>query len=66
MREQLAGDARVLAGHEIGALQHVERAQRDVAEVSDRRRHEIEARRQRPAGLPRLRLPGGTDSLAVA
>ena len=43
----LAGDAGVLGQHQVGAGQHVERAQRDVAQVPDRRRDQIEAGRQR-------------------
>ena len=55
MVEQFSRDARVLAGDQIGGGQHFQRAQRDVAQVSDRRRHQIE-----PGGKPRRldRLPG--------
>jgi hypothetical protein len=41
--EQLGGDAGVLAGDYVGSRQHLERAQRDVGGVADRRRDEIEA-----------------------
>ena len=34
--EELAGDARVLAGDQVGGRQHFERPQRDVAQVADR------------------------------
>ncbi len=34
--EQLAGDAGVLAGDQVGAGQRFQRAQRDVAEIADR------------------------------
>ena len=45
--EQLAGHPGVLGQHQVGGGQHVERAQGDVAQVADRRRHHIEPRRQR-------------------
>ena len=48
MGEQRAAVARVLAVDHIGAGQHGERPQGDVGEVADRRRHHIEAGRQRP------------------
>ena len=48
MRQQLLRVARVLGGDQIGAGEHRERAKRDVGEIADRRRHEIEAGRQRP------------------
>ena len=48
--QQLAGDAGVLGQHQVGGGQHVERAQGDVAQVPDRRRHQIEAGRQRGGG----------------
>ncbi len=49
MAEQLAAVPRVLRRDQFGAGEHGERAQRDVAEIADRRRHEIEA------GFERLR-----------
>ena len=48
--EQHAGDARVLCGDDIGAGQDFERAQRDIAEIADRRRDEVERRLERPGG----------------
>ncbi len=41
--QQLLRLARVFAGNAINPLEHVERAQGDVAEVSNRRGDEIEA-----------------------
>ena len=40
---ELAGDAGVLAGDDVGAGEQFERAQGDVAQISDRCRHQIEA-----------------------
>ncbi len=48
--EQDAGDPRVLAGEDVGAGQRFQRAQRDVAEIADRRRHQIERRLDRAGG----------------
>ena len=45
--QQLARLAGVLGGEDVGARQHVERAEGDVARVADRGRHEVEAGRQR-------------------
>src|SRR3954452_896225 len=42
MIEQLAGHARVLAGDQIGGGENLEGAQRDVAQVPNRRRDDIE------------------------
>ena len=36
-RQQLGGDARVLAGDDVGLAKRVEGAQRDIAEIADRR-----------------------------
>ena len=47
MLGELAGDAAVLAGDHVGGGQRLERAQADVAQVPDRRRHQIKARGQR-------------------
>ena len=44
-RQQLAGDPRILGQHQIGRGQHIERPQRHVPQIPDRRRHQIEARR---------------------
>ena len=44
MVEQLLRLARVFAGDAVHAAQHVERAQRDVAEVADGSGDEVEAR----------------------
>ena len=49
---QGGGDAGVLAGDEVDLSQDFERAERDVAEIADRRRNQIEAGRQ---GLGRAR-----------
>ena len=43
MRQQLLRVARILGGDQLGAGEHRERAQRNVGEIADRRRHEIEA-----------------------
>ena len=48
--EEDGGDAAVLANDEIGTGQHIERAQRDVREIADRRRHRIQAGLDRLAG----------------
>jgi hypothetical protein len=39
---------RVLGGDEIGAGEHCESAERNVGEIADRRRHEIESGLKRP------------------
>jgi hypothetical protein len=44
---ELAGDAAVLAGDHVGGGERLERAQADVAQVSDRRRDQIKACRRR-------------------
>src|SRR3546814_19266650 len=49
--QQLARDPRVLAGDAVGAAQHVERAPADIAEIADRRRHQIKPGGQRRVGL---------------
>ena len=61
MVEQLAGDARVLAGDQVGGGQRFERPQRDVAQVADRGRDQMQA-----AGEPRRldRLAGERCSAA--
>ncbi len=41
--QKLGGDARILGQDDVGGLEHVERAQGDVAQIADRRRHDIEA-----------------------
>ena len=41
MRRQQSGNARVLGGDDVDLTQHIECAKRDVAQVSDRRRHHI-------------------------
>jgi hypothetical protein len=46
--EQHAGHARVLAGEHIGAGQRFERPQRDIGEIADGRRDQVERRLQRP------------------
>ena len=51
--KEAAGYARVLAGNEIGGGQNVEGAKRDVARIADRRRHQIQARRQTPLQVVR-------------
>ncbi len=48
MGEQLLRVARVLRGDEIGAGEHGKSTERNVGEIADRRRHEIEAGLQRP------------------
>ena len=48
MREQLPAMPRILGRNQIGARKHRERTQRNVAEIADRSRHEIEAGRERP------------------
>ncbi len=48
--QQLAAMPRILAKYGIGGCQHEERPDRNVAEVSDGRGHNIEARRQRRCG----------------
>jgi hypothetical protein len=48
--EQDAGDAGVLAGEHIGASQGFQRAQGNIAEISDRRGDEIEPRLLRAGG----------------
>ena len=45
--EKHAGDARVLAGDDVGGGQRRERAERGVAEIADRGRHNIEPGFQR-------------------
>ena len=42
--EQLAGHARVLAGDQVGGGQHLERPQRDVAQIADRGGDEVQPR----------------------
>ena len=46
--QQLPGDARILAGDRVGGAKRVQRPQRDVAQVADRRCHQIEPGRHRP------------------
>ena len=48
MSEQLLRVAGILGGDEVGAGEHGESAERNVGEIADRRRHEIEARLKRP------------------
>ncbi len=45
--EELGGDAGVLRQHQIGLGQDIQRAQRDVTQVSDRGGDDVEARRER-------------------
>jgi hypothetical protein len=61
--EQHAGDPCILAGQDVGGGQGLQRAQRDVAEIADRRRHQIERGIQRPRGD--FRLPDHENLLAV-
>jgi len=60
--DQLAGDAGILAGDEVGRRQGLERPQRDVAQIADRGCHHMQAARQR-GRVDRLALeevpPGG-------
>ena len=44
---ELGEHARILAGDQVGRAQDVEGAQRDVAQVADRRGNNMQARRQR-------------------
>ena len=48
MREQLPAMPRILGGDQIGACEHRERTQRNVAEIADRSRNEVEAWREQP------------------
>ena len=50
MVEQLAGDAGVLAGDQVGAGQHLQRPHGDVAQVADRGGDQMQAGRQRWRG----------------
>src|SRR5262245_11584482 len=45
--EEFAGDARVLAGNEVGGGEHLQRSHGDVAQIADRRGDQIEAGRER-------------------
>jgi hypothetical protein len=47
MGEQRLGHARILGEHGVGRGQHVERPERDVLEIADRRRHHMKAGSQR-------------------
>jgi hypothetical protein len=47
MREKCAAVARILAIHDIGARESRQRAERDVAKITDRCCDEIEAGRER-------------------
>ena len=51
MREELPAVARVLGRDQVGAGEHGERAERNVGEIADRRRHEIEPGGKRPLEL---------------
>ncbi len=55
---QPVGDAGVLAGDEVGAGQRLQRAHRDIAEIADRRRHDVQARLQARCGEG---LPGEAE-----
>ena len=55
--EQAAGDPGVLAQDAVDIAQHPEPAQRDVAEIADRRRDEMKTGRQRVSRRPILK-PG--------
>ena len=44
--QELSGDARILAGDHVGASQDIERAERDVGGIADRRRDDIKAVRK--------------------
>ncbi|MCY1301669.1 hypothetical protein D9M70_512940 [compost metagenome] len=46
--EQHARNPRVLAGEHVGAGKRFQCAQRDIAEIADRGRHQIERRIERP------------------
>ena len=63
--EEPAGDPRVLGGDQRHGAQDLERPERDVAEVPDRRRDDVQGpagrapwRRHRPASGARTRCPG--------
>jgi hypothetical protein len=56
MRQQLLRVARVFRGDEIGAHEHRKRAEGNVGEIADRRRHEIERGRERSCEQVRQRL----------
>ncbi len=62
-RQKLGGDAGVLGQDDIGRLQHVQRAQRDVAQIADGRRHDIEAGRD---GSGRGREKRGAHGIRLA
>ena len=51
MGEELAAVAGVLGRDQVGAGKNGERAERNVGEIADRRRHEIKAWRKRPLEL---------------
>jgi hypothetical protein len=52
--QQAFGHPRVLAGDQIDATEQIDGAQGDVAEIADRRRHQIEAGRRRFTSRRRL------------
>ncbi len=64
MREELKAHARVLAGDEVGRAQDAERAQRDILDIADRRRDEIEAGRERRS-LVGFTSRRGVDTLSA-
>jgi hypothetical protein len=47
----VGGDARVFADDEVHPAQQIERALRDVTEIADRRRHQMQARDRSAPGL---------------
>ena len=64
--QQLGGDARILAGEAVGPGDEFQPAQGHVAEIADRRRHQIEARlrlRRRVRHIPDAIAAGGLVSL---
>jgi hypothetical protein len=64
MGEQLLRVARVFRGDEVGAGEHGERAEGNVGEIADRRRHEIERGRERSCDEVGERLARARDRRA--
>ena len=65
-REQLARHARVLGLDHVGVAQGVEDAQRDVAEVADRRGADEEAARYQTSGVSPAGGAGGAAGNVAA
>ncbi len=63
-RQQAACNAGVLASDHVGAFEDIERPQGDIAEIANRRRNKVQARRQ--GGDVRLPRQSWIARLALA